>query len=510
MKDRIKKILILLCAIGLCIGLDVKVTAGSADNFSYYEDSDVVGFIGDSITHATYTSLNYVEIMYQYYLSRFPRRNVEFRNLSADGHRAEDALNTYERDPAFGGINKAVILLGTNNVILGYSPEDYIRDMEALVERLKADGLKGGDILILTPPICDENCSKNYDKNGRKRWTFESRLIEYIDRLEEKTAEWGVNYIDLHTPMAELTESIQKESSANTLTTDCIHPNTMGQFLIAYCILQAQGAGGEAATGISVPKEGEAQLILGELADYYRGEKGLYLAWKPETLPVAATDELLKFLQFYEPANALYRELFQVEGLSEDTRYRMLTEEAELGVFTGKELEEGVDLATLESCPLQATMRQLETLDRERHQNAAAYRKLWIEVAMQRADPTAEEVQKEYEKWKNADEVFRNEIQGMIQSMAGDTVCIYVIEEGYSLEELKQEARREAEERARREAEEARAAQEQVQREAEEQARKESEEQAQKELLIKRTLTCSIAAILTVLLFFAWMRKKRQ
>ena len=72
-----------------------------------------------------------------------------------------------------------------------------------------------------------------YAKQRVIRWNFESRVLEYMELLEAKSKEWGVYYIDLHTPMAEITEEIQKEDAGNTLTTDCIHPNAIGHRLIA-------------------------------------------------------------------------------------------------------------------------------------------------------------------------------------------------------------------------------------------------------------------------------------
>ena len=228
---------LLLALFWACLWLSAGARAeASQETYPPFEDGGVVGFIGDSITHVTYRSQGYVDMLEEYYLSRFPGRDVEFRNLGADGHKITDFLKIYDSDPAFRGLSRAVIMLGTNEAILKIAPEEYIGNMETLVARLKEDGLAGEDILILSSPICDQNCSKNFDKNGNMRWTYEGRLLEYLELLETKTAEWGVGYLNLHTPMAELTEEIQREDASNTLTTDCIHPNALGHRLIAFSI----------------------------------------------------------------------------------------------------------------------------------------------------------------------------------------------------------------------------------------------------------------------------------
>ena len=478
--------LVLACALYLC----VMGVQAEPDAFTFYEDGDVVGFIGDSITHAEYTPVNYLAALGQYYASRFPGRNVEFRNLSASGYKAVDILNIYDRDPAFRGISKAVIMLGTNEAIMGFSSEEYIASMEELVGRLKADGLAGEDILILTPPVCDLNYAKNYTADGRQRWTFEGRVLEYIEALEGKTREWGVHYLDLHTPMAQLTEMIQKESTQNSLTTDCIHPNTTGQMLIAYYILQAQGGESLSMSEIYVPGEGDIQALRGECADYYRGGRGLCWTWKPETLPVAVTDVLSEFRLFLENweipgGEKVFGEMLQVEGGAEEGIYHVYMGEAELGSFTGAELAQGIDLAASENHPLSAGLWKMEEENRKRHKLVREYRTVWIDIALGRAEYTREQIQEKYENWYAAEETSREAGYALACEAAGKEFRMLVTEEGYSAEELAQEAetaKREAEEQARREEEEARkAAEEEQRREAEEAARKKAEEEASME-----------------------------
>lgn len=472
-----KQIFFLFCMVCLWTGISGKAQAASLEGFSFYEDGDVVGCIGDSITHVNYSPLSYVEMLDQYYLSRFPGREVEFRNLGAGGHRAWDVVNVYGQDPAFWGLDKAIIMLGTNEAILGNSTEDYIGNMERLIGLLKNDGLDGEDILILSPPLCDQNCAMNY-RGGSPRWTFEDRVLAYMESLEVMAQEQGVLYLDLHTPMAELTEEMQKENSWNTLTTDCIHPNAAGQRLIAYYILQAQGAGNDPLSDIFVSGEGEVQAAGDAVMDFDRGIRGMLWTLNPETLPVAMTDDVLAFRELFPQADMLFRKGFRAEGLAEDVSYRVLAGDVEVGCFTGKELEEGIDFSMLAEYPQQEIAGQLYDLQKKRHQKAVAYRNRWIEVTMGRATYTPEEIQREHEKWRAADESLRNEINALAAELAGESFSVAVLEEGCSVEELKQEIeqiRKEAEEAARK------AAEEQARKEAEEQARREAEEQAKKE-----------------------------
>lgn len=51
-------------------------TWAAAPEIPLFEDGDTVGFIGDSVTHVTYSSLSYVEMLDQYYQSAFPELSL--------------------------------------------------------------------------------------------------------------------------------------------------------------------------------------------------------------------------------------------------------------------------------------------------------------------------------------------------------------------------------------------------------------------------------------------------
>ena len=512
-----KIFLIWLMIFCLLAGTNVQAE-GTEEGMTFYEEGDIVGFIGDSITHASYASLNYIEALYHYYLSCFPEQQVEFRNLGVPGYTIRNVLELYPEDLAFQGINKAVIMLGMNEALQGVSARDYIDDMEELIDRLKMDGLKGEDILVLSPAPYDQTCALNYDQNGFPYGTEDDLLEEYTEHLAMKVGEWGVNYLDLHTPMAELSREIQKADQKNTLTIgDCIHPNTTGQMIIAYHILRAQGADGPISE-IRIPKEGEVQTVRGTVTDFYRGEKGICWTWEPETLPVPMTDEFRQFLLDFPPSKELYQEPLRIEGLSKDTVYTLRTEDVELGNFTGRELAEGVDLATLETNPLQIIVQQIEVRNREWHQESAKYRDLCYLATIEEDVSVMEHLRADFAEWKFRDAELRNEMYAIAQGAVTDTFHMTVTEEGASVSELEKEAK-EAKKRAEEEAERkaAEEAKEQAAKKEAEEAAREAEEQEEQVEVERKTsqnkLFASAFGILAVVVvfvsFFAVRRKKR-
>lgn len=463
MKKQWKRVLSLALIIWLMAGFGVQ--AAPDETIPFYEEGEVVGFIGDSITHVEYSSINYVEFLYNYYLSHFPNQEVEFRNLGVSSYKASDILDIYDRDKGFRGLDKALILLGMNEGLQEVSKDIYIANMEKLVDKLKKDGLKGEDIIVFSPTPYDETCNCNFDSAGNPRRKTDTKyLTPFTEALAEKTKEWGVRYVDLHTPMLELTAEIQKDDKDRTLTIwDSVHPDTLGQMVMAYELLKANGAEPKIAE-IVIPAEGEAEAVNGTVSDLFRGEKGLIWNYKPEALPMAMTEEFQIFVEYlFDLVGALNQIPLQVGGLKEEVSYTLTMGDETLGTFTGKELAEGVNLAVLENNPLQKAMMEAEALNQQWHPNSAEYRKIVRFATMATPTHTMEQMEEAYQSWKNTDVMLRDGMYEIVQKAVKQTYSMALVEEGSTaalLEEEKAaaEAARLAEEQAAKEALEEQAA----------------------------------------------------
>lgn len=394
-------------------------------------------------------------------------------------------------------------MLGMNEAILEISVEEYIGGIEAVINKLKADGLDGEDILVLAPTPYDDMCALNYDRNGNPYRLIDHSLTDFTEQLSQKTVEWGVQYVDLHTPMGKLTAEIQKENPKNTLTRgDCIHPSTTGQMLMAYYILQAQGAMSLEA-GTFVSSEGETKCAKGEITDFYRGERGMSWTQRSDTLPAALTEEFQEYLTFFPSAVSLYEEPLQIENLRESTFYQVSIGETTIGSFTGAELAKGINLTLLETHPLQGVAQQLEVRNRELHQKAMEHRAMWIDLMMGTAEYTEEEIREAYDSWRAEDAKLRDEMYTIAQEATKDALYITVVEEGYSALELEQEkaaAKKAAAEQIMKEI------QEKIDRAAAVQAEMEQESQGKGILFI----SIIVFGLLVIAAAFVHANKKKQ
>lgn len=217
---------------------------------------------------------------------------------------------------------------------------------------------------------------------------------------------------------------------------------------------------------------GEERAVRCEMTDFYRGQTGVSWNLKPEPLFMAASEDLAVFREISSAAGgALFCQPVRIEGLSENVTYRVFAGETVLGTFTGGELAEGVDLSALEDYPQWEDAEQVDTWNRERHWKTVKYRNEWVEIGMQRAEYESGRIQRKYESWRDADQELRDSMAALAQEMAGREICISVVAQGYSVEDLEQEkerARLEAKEQARLEA------QARARREAKERGRREA------------------------------------
>ena len=148
-----------------------------------FEDGDVVGFIGDSITQVEYTGISYQEFIYNYYITRHPDWKLEFRNLGTASYMAADAVRLYSdsavvTDKAIDGINKAVIMFGMNEALHNWSAKRYIQSINQLIELLNDRGITNDQIILVAPTPYDQTRSSNYDENGKHQPGYTELISE--------------------------------------------------------------------------------------------------------------------------------------------------------------------------------------------------------------------------------------------------------------------------------------------------------------------------------------------
>ncbi len=414
--------LVFACVLFLWCGGEA--LAGEKEEF-LFEDGDVVGFIGDSITQVNYSVVSYPEFLYQYYRTRYPQWELEFRNLGTGYYTAEQALKLYGGedgiyDKALEGITKAVIMFGMNEALDGGAPEAYIQNIRALTRLLNERGIKNEDIILASPTPFDQTTSSNYLESGEIRKTVDDTLLEYTERLEVLAEELGTRYVDLHTPLLWANGRLQEENPDATLTVgDSIHPKAEGSILAGFFFLCQQGAGRDVAE-VRLSKGAEAQTVSAEVTKVqWRGnEDYVSFSYQPHSLPVAITDEVLSADALFGMLEWLSRESLQIEGLDENEVYTIYMDKVPIGSFTGKELGEGVNLAGLRWNFGQVAARDIEVLNQKWQECSAKYRSVLGNATLGEREAIQEDVNAAYVIWKKKTEELKEQMTEIARTSA--------------------------------------------------------------------------------------------
>ncbi|UCS93367.1 SGNH/GDSL hydrolase family protein [Echinicola marina] len=329
-----------------------------------FSKGDKVAFVGNSITEAGY----YETYIWLYYMTHFPDRRIEIRNVGIGGDVSGQINDRLESDALALDPDAVVITFGMNDT--GYfeynwdNPDKFAderveksyKDFQGIIDQLKA-APKLRKIIMSSSPY-DETM-----ENENNHFPGKSKAMERIVAFQKEEAEkqdW--DFVDLYYPMEAINLKGQKEDPAFTITgPDRIHPGNGGHLVMAYLFLKAQGLEAPVAEinldpeSSSIIKEENATIsnlkVEGEKLSFE------YLA-KSLPFPVDTVSKMwgneqkqslaLEVVPFMEEFN---REIFQVQNLSGDQNYELMIDGELIGKWTGNDLAKGINLAAIKTTP---------------------------------------------------------------------------------------------------------------------------------------------------------------
>ena len=201
-------------------------------------DGDAVIFLGDSITHqCLYTQ--YVE---DYFYTRQPRTRLHFYNAGVNADFAVDAAMRFDDDVTPFKPKYVTLLFGMNDG--AYRPFDqekfdfYQQNITGLMDRIKA---LGATPVLMTPTLYDgrANRMRNPDPALAKRDAYYNGVLAlYGAWLRQQAEDQGFGFVDLYSPLNNLTSRQRKQNPKWTMTSDAIHPDVVGQCVMAGAFIE--------------------------------------------------------------------------------------------------------------------------------------------------------------------------------------------------------------------------------------------------------------------------------
>ena len=333
----------------------------------YLHSGDTVVFYGDSITEQR----RYAEYIATFCLTRFGAYRIRFINSGwgwdtvAGGPGGGIDLRL-SRDVVAFRPSVVVICLGANDA--GETPfrpdklavfaTGYRHILDTLTRQLP-----GVRFTLVSPPAYDD-----YTRPPKFPGGVNGVLRKYAGTVAKLAGEYHATYVDCNTPMAWFLNMASRKSYAiaRSVLPDRVHPGPAGHMLIAASILRAWNAP-STASQIAIDEMSGESSIPGKVRDFKRTVHGISFTVDDALLPWPLDRDPRKYpdVDFLLRTTNIERDFnidtLQITGLG-PLNYRLIIDGADVGVVSGVDCGNGIDLARIAS-PLSAgSLKVLENV----------------------------------------------------------------------------------------------------------------------------------------------------
>ena len=370
------------------------------------KDGDTLVFLGDSITHqCLYTQ--YVE---DFFYTRFPQLRIRFHNAGVSGDRAADALARFDADVAWYKPRYVTILLGMNDGSYRDFDRDvfetYQRDMSTLLDRVAEIGATA---IPMTPTMHDARAARLRGKPVEPRDTYYNGVLAlYGAWLREVAQVRGLGFVDMYSPLNQLTLAERKKDADFTLIKDAVHPNEPGQVVMAAAIISDMCPRGGVSSITIQDKAGKlAATGNGQLTDFSADDRGVRFSFTAKALPWVLPPEAALGYRLISAGHRYSMEAFTARNLKPG-KYELKIDGQSIGTWADTQLAFRLELEANEKTPQYQQALAVALLNKERNAKAVhPLRGMWLQMkrrqltqAAAKKDAQSAVAQAEFEKWQ--------------------------------------------------------------------------------------------------------------
>lgn len=372
------------------------------------KDGDTVVFLGDSITHqCLYTQ--YVE---DYFYTRFPNKKLRFHNAGVGGDRASNALARFDDDVASFKPKYVTILLGMNDG--SYRDFDkgifdtYQKDMATLLDQLAK---LGATAIPMTPTMHDARAARLRSRAAEPRDTYYNGVLAlYGAWLAEQAQVRGLGFVDMYSPLNQLSLRERKKDANFTLIKDAVHPDAPGQVVMAAAVINDICPKSPVSSIVIAAKDGKLAATAGngKITDFSATDARIAFSFTGNALPWVLPPEAALGYKLTAAGHRNSNESFAARGLKPG-KYELKIDGQSVGTWTDAVLGFKVELQENEKTPQYQQALKVALLNKEKNDTATRpLRNLWGSLKGKRSqlaqlatkkDPTLDTKKAEFDKW---------------------------------------------------------------------------------------------------------------
>ena len=332
------------------------------------KDGDSFVFLGDSITHqCLYTQ--YVE---DYFYTRYPKTRIHFHNAGVGGDRASDALLRFEEDVAAYKPKYVTILLGMNDgAYRGFDQptfDTYSAGMTTILEKIAA---LGATAIPMTPTMFDARAKRAKNDNAEPRNSLYNGVLAFYGAwLRDQAEQRGLGYVNMWTPLNDLTLAERKKDAAFTMIGDGVHPGAAGQCVMAVAVINDILAKSNVSAIVIEEKDGNlaANANGGVIEGFSAGEK-IAFTFTANRLPWVLPPDAALGYKLTAAGHKLSNEKISARGLKAG-QWQLSIDGAPVGTYTASQLAYGVELEENDKTPEYQQALKVALLNKQRNDTA--------------------------------------------------------------------------------------------------------------------------------------------
>jgi lysophospholipase L1-like esterase len=325
----------------------------------FFNAGDRVCFIGNSITN----NGQYHHNILLYHTTRFPNQKLQFFNCGISGDTIQGVLKRLESDILINKPNKAVIMVGMNDVkskFYGTKPTNnadtlrlrkqalaiYQVNLEKMINILLSKKIT---VILQKPSIYDETAQFSTPTH----LGVNAALGKCAEIMEAFAVKYKLQTVDYWTPMTKMNREMQLKNPQATLTcSDRVHPAATGHFVMAYHFLKAEKAPAFVSQIMldKNKKQPSSESKNCVISSIQLENNKFSFKVKEGALPFPIVAEQKEGVELV-PFNAEFNiELLKVTGLSKGD-YKLSIDGVLIDKFSAAQFSEGINLANYPSTP---------------------------------------------------------------------------------------------------------------------------------------------------------------
>jgi lysophospholipase L1-like esterase len=369
-----------------CLLLHVKSVA----QIPLFQKGDKVAFVGNSITNNGEFHHN----IFQYYVTRFPEKQIEFFNCGISGDRTEGILSRMDEDILIHKPTHAVIMIGMNDVqrtLYSATPTqnaDILKQRAAALAKYKInlDSIvrlflsKNIKVILQKPTIYDQTAVLKTPNN----LGVNDALKQCADYGEELAQKYKLPSVDYWTILNTINLELQKKDpSATIIGADRVHPAAAGHLIMAYQFLKSTLTPPQYISQILIKKNRKKSQKASKnctIEAFSKNKQGLNFTAIENALPFTTVENQKQGLDLVP-----FVQDFNVEELSvmdlKKGNYQLVIDTSVIGTFTAEQLNAGINLALYTNTPQYQQALAVRKVLTEMWKNETKLRTIkWVEI----------------------------------------------------------------------------------------------------------------------------------